>query len=116
MENIIFGLAMTAHLGLSGDFNEVHPHARYEHDNSFISGVYLNSMDNVSLYAGKRFEYNDFGFEATIVTGYGRLFVPQVRGTYNTSDNTLIFVSPGAENLRGNFETGFVLGFEILNK
>lgn len=115
-ENLFYGIAISAHMGLSGDYNEVHPYVRYEHDNSFISGVYLNSIGNVSLYTGKRFEYKDFGFEATIVTGYDNLFIPLIRGTYNISDNTLIFVSPSAES-RGNLvETGFVIGFEILNK
>lgn len=113
-ENLIYGIAISAHLGLSGDYNEVHPHIRYDHDSSFISGVYLNSLSNVSLYAGKRYEYNDFGVEATIVTGYIHLFVPQVRGTYNTSDNTLIFVSPSTEIWKGETSTGFVIGFELV--
>ena len=59
MENIIFGLAMTAHLGLAGEYNEIHPHIRYNNDN-VIAGAFVNSIVNISLYAGRRFEHNNF--------------------------------------------------------
>ena len=45
------------HLGLQGDYNEYHPHARCQVDN-LISGVYYNSEDNISFYTG--IEHNVF--------------------------------------------------------
>ena len=45
-------LALSMHIGLEGDYNNVHPHARCTVDNS-IAGVYYNSEDRISAYVGK---------------------------------------------------------------
>ena len=113
MENIIFGLAMTAHLGLAGEYNEIHPHVRYD-NNQVIAGAFLNSIDNVSLYVGRRFEHNNFGFELTATTGYLSLIVPQVRGTYDVHDNIRLFAGNAIEKTNGNVRSGAVVGIELM--
>ena len=39
-------LALSMHVGLEGNYNSIHPHARCQKD-ALISGVYYNSEDNV---------------------------------------------------------------------
>ena len=102
---IEFALALSLHLGLEGDYNGVHPHIRYNEQN-YIAGVYYNSINNVSVYAGKRWEYNDFGLEAGAVTGYDNIapVIPYARITYNN-----LFIAPGVEP----DNVGIVIGYEF---
>ena len=53
-------LALSMHVGLEGDYNSVHPHARCTVDNS-ITGVYYNSEDRICAYVGKEFEITENG-------------------------------------------------------
>ena len=51
-------IALSLHVGLKEDYNEVHPHIRYTHDD-IITGVYYNSEKEISAYVGHRWEkYN----------------------------------------------------------
>jgi len=113
--DIILGLAITTHLGLAGTYNEVHPHVRLN-QNNYIAGAYYNSVENLSLYAGRRWEYGDFGLEATAVTGYNEFgkIVPKARATYDLSDNITIFVGPAGENYDNVTKLGAVIGLEIV--
>ena len=103
---IEFALALSLHIGLEGDYNEIHPHIRYNEQN-YIAGAYYNSVNRVSFYAGKRWEYNDFGLEAGAVTGYDNIapVIPYVRATY---DN--FFIGPAAEEPD---TVGIVVGYEF---
>ena len=102
---IELALAFSLHLGLEGDYNEIHPHIRYNEQN-YIAGAYYNSTDKVSFYVGKRWEYNNFGLETGAVTGYPQAdVIPYVRGTY---DN--FFVAPAVE---GDDTVGAVIGYEL---
>ena len=56
-------LAISMHIGLTGDYNNIHPHARCQQD-SLISGVYYNSEENVSAYIGM----TQNGWELGLVT------------------------------------------------
>jgi len=116
--DILLGLAVTTHLGLAGSYNEYHPHVRLTQDN-YIAGAYYNSIENLSVYAGKRWEYGDFGLEATVVTGYDEfgIVTPMARATYDLSDNHIVFVAPTAENFNATNRLGVVVGLEFtLNK
>lgn len=63
-------LAASIHMGLEGDYQNVHPHVRCEVEHSFfnstITGVYYNSESTVSTYIGQKFGAVEVG----IVTGY----------------------------------------------
>jgi hypothetical protein len=94
-------LAVSLHLGLENDYNNIHPHARCTVDNH-ISGIYYNSENNISLYTG--FEYN--GFELGLVTGYSSNdILPMIRYKKNNW-----FISPAYET-DGNY--GITIGLEI---
>lgn len=104
---IEYALALSFHLGLKNDYNSVHPHIRYT-DKGFIAGVYYNSEDNISFYAGQRWEHEGVGFEAGAVTGYsGAPIVPYGRVTYNN-----FFAAPAIEKT-DTVRVGVVLGYEI---
>ena len=45
-------LAISMHLGLEGDYNSIHPHARCQQD-ALISGLYYNSEEKISAYVGE---------------------------------------------------------------
>jgi hypothetical protein len=63
-------LALSMHVGLEADYNNVHPHARCTVDDN-IAGVYYNSEDRVSAYMGRQFELDEHRkIELGLVTGY----------------------------------------------
>ena len=86
-------LALSMHIGLEGDYNNVHPHARCTVDNS-IAGVYYNSEDRISAYVGKEFELTENGkLELGLVTGYkSEDILPMIRYKAGTW-----FISPAYE-------------------
>lgn len=90
---------------MQGDYNAIHPHIRLQ-EQSYITGLYYNSESNISFYAGKRWEYNDFGLEAGAVTGYtAGDVIPYGRATYKN-----FFVAPALE---GDDTVGAVIGYEF---
>ena len=94
-------LAISMHIGLEGDYNNIHPHARCQVD-SMISGVYYNSEEKVSAYIGLEHE----GWELGLVTGYTYAdIVPMVR---YKKDNW--FITPAIES---NGRKGIVIGLEF---
>ena len=102
---IELALAISLHIGLEGNYNDVHPHIRYNHPN-YIAGTYYNSESRVSFYAGKRWEYNDFGIEAGAVTGFSAgEVIPYGRATYKN-----FYVAPALE---GDDTLGAVIGYEF---
>ena len=99
-------LALSLHIGLEGDYNSIHPHARceIEHNyfNSSIAGVYYNSEEKVSAYVGKKFGALELG----LVTGYsGYDVAPMLRFIKDGW-----FVAPSYETT-GN--VGLAIGFEV---
>ena len=101
---IELALGISLHLGLAQSYNEIHPHIRYI-EQGYMAGAYYNSVENISTYAGYRWEFNDFGFEAAAVTGYPEAdIVPYVRGTYKD-----FFVAPAMED----GTVGAVIGYEF---
>ena len=113
--DFIWALALTTHMGLNRDYNEIHPHVRFYEDGA-IAGAYYNSVDRISFYGGYRLEPTDrLGVEFSLVTGYpayGEL-APMVRGTYDINDNVRIFAAPTTEMYDEN-NIGTVLGIEFL--
>lgn len=111
--NIVLTLAFSHHIGLVGEYNEIHPSVRYTHDH-FIAGAYLNSEDNVSPYAGLRFEHSGFYIEGGAVWGYSYAdVVPYVRVGYEFTDTISVFVAPAYEMPE---TLGAVIGVEFTFK
>jgi hypothetical protein len=101
MNCLSFLVALSMHVGLEGDYNSVHPHARCTLDDN-IYGVFYNSEYRISFYAGKKTKYLEYG----LVTGYiANEIVPMIRIVHGNW-----FMAPGYE-VTGN--TGFVIGWEI---
>jgi len=100
-------IALSLHVGLENNYNNIHPHARCTIDNT-ISGAYYNSEERVSFYVGKKIPDIDKGWDLEIglVTGYsGADVVPLVRYI-----NDGWFISPSYETT-GNI--GIVFGYEL---
>ena len=101
MSCISFLLALSLHVGLENNYNNIHPHIRCTVDTA-IYGAYYNSEERISYYIGKKIN----NFETGLVTGYsGMDVVPLVRYIKNGW-----FVSPSYE-VNGN--VGLVFGYEI---
>ena len=93
-------LAISTHLGLEGDYNNIHPHARCTIDN-WITGAYYNSERTVSYYIGQQYG----NLEVGLVTGYSSYDVlPMIRYI-----NDGWFVAPAYEK-SGNY--GLMIGYE----
>ena len=60
---IELALGISIHLGLEGDYNELHPHVRWNNWNDYIAGAYYNSESAVSVYFGHRWERNKLGLK-----------------------------------------------------
>ncbi len=99
-------LALTMHLGLESDYNNLHPHARCTLDQN-IFGVYYNSESRISSYAGREFSLNTGKVELGLVTGYkSEDILPMVR-----YKNGNFFVSPAYETDTKKY--GLVIGLEF---
>jgi len=97
--SLFFALSM--HIGLEGNYNNYHPHARCQVD-SLITGVYYNSEDRISSYVGLEHE----GWEIGLVTGYtSQDVLPMIRYKKNNW-----FIAPGYE-VDGTY--GIVIGWEF---
>lgn len=114
-----FCLAISAHIALPGDWNEIHPCVRYEQD-SFIAGAYLNSENTISFYAGAEFPAQlfsvPFNWELGLVTGYSSApVVPFIRATYDINENSKLFIAPAfaIDSNTGALDLGVVIGPEI---
>tara|TARA_R110000822_G_scaffold100807_3_gene226744 strand:+ start:5176 stop:5496 length:321 start_codon:yes stop_codon:yes gene_type:complete len=104
MDAITISLALSLHLGSSNNYNETHPHIRYNNNNT-IAGMYYNSESRISTYVGKRYESGEIGFEIGAVTGYDyAAIVPYARATYKN-----LFIAPLIET----DNVGAVIGFEL---
>lgn len=109
---LILALAFSHHMGMEGDYNEIHPHLQLQHDSGFVAGAYLNSESTFSAYGGYRFEYEDAFLEAGGVSGYSSISVaPYLRAGYEIRDGVDLFVAPAFEyNSDGDLNIGAVLG------
>ena len=107
-EYLTLSLALSSHIGMVEEYNEIHPHIRYQ-DNKFISGAYYNSLNEISLYAGIRHEINNSGVEFTATTGYNRFLSPYIRATHDIGKYTRFFITSGTENKN----IGAIIGVEL---
>ena len=94
-------LAVSTHLGLEGNYNNIHPHARCTIDN-WITGAYYNSERTVSYYVGTTMG----NLEVGLVTGYSSYDVlPMIRYIKNGW-----FVAPAYEKSDNRY--GITIGYE----
>lgn len=112
--DLLLSLAFSTHLGLSGDYNEIHPHLRYNNDN-YIAGVYYNSEQHVSFYAGRTFDLGTVDVELGVVTGYSAIgdIAPMARIVYGVSDSHQLYAAPVAEKFNNDTSLGLLIGYEF---
>lgn len=110
--DLILAIATTAHLGLVGEYNEVHPSVQLRFDSGVVAGAYHNSEDALSVYAGLRGEWHGFFAEGGAVTGYLDHPVPYARVGYEFTDNFAAFAAPAFEQVDNDFTLGAVIGVE----
>ena len=102
-------LALTLHVVLEGDYNNIHPHGRCTIDN-WISGAYYNSEENVSYYVGRKISNVDYNWDLEIglVTGYSDMDIAQMIRYVNDG----WFVAPAYETSHGG-NIGVTMGYEF---
>jgi len=103
-------LALSLHVNMSGEFNELHPHVRYD-DGQTIVGAYLNSQDRISPYVGLKVPTGPVTHELGLVANYEQAPVlPLYRAVASIGRLPLrVFVAP---TLSSDREPAFVLGAE----
>ena len=113
-ERLTFGVAVTKHVGLDLDYNEIHPHIRYE-NGSFATGVYYNSESNISVYGAAIFDVTErASVELGVVSGYASTDVlPFAKINYELNDNLKAFVAPCVEVINDDLKVGGVAGVEV---
>lgn len=112
MTNLTAGIAISLHLGLAGDYNEVHPYVKYKYDNNVIVGAYYNSEEEVSGYVGYELDMTKkFSVELGIVSGYSSQdILPMARVKYDDK----IFIAPAIEYNSDDTDTvGVVIGIQF---
>ena len=100
-------VALSLHIGLEGDYNNIHPHVRCDINNNTIAGAYYNSEENISFYVGKKIPMYNIELEVGLVTGYsGADIAPMLRVKKGNW-----FMSPTYETTSNN--VGIVFGYEF---
>ena len=116
---IIAAVALSAHMGLEGDYNSVHPAIKCDREDSgFIAGAYLNSENRGSVYAGWKIASDKpktpLWAEVGLVTGYtSENVLPYVRVGADLTERTSLFLAPAIEVDGDGYRTGAVLGLEV---
>ena len=94
-------LAVSTHLGLDNNYNDVHPHARCT-INNWLTGAYYNSEKSMSYYFGRKIS----NFEIGLVTGYNSYDVlPMIRYINNNWYITPAYETPS--------NIGVTIGYEF---
>ena len=105
LDNLIFSIAVSTHIGLSGNFASIHPHIQYQLPNAYIAGIFHNSDKRAGIYFGKHTTYKQFDIDYGIVHGYKTWDIaPMVKVNYGN-----IFIAPAATE----DEVGMVAGYEV---
>jgi len=112
---LILAIALSHHIGMEGDYNEIHPHVQLQLDSGFVAGAFLNSESNVSPYLGWRFEYDAAFMELGAVAGYAAITVaPYVRVGYEIKQGVDLFLAPVMEfNDDDEVNVGAVIGLSV---
>lgn len=120
--DLILSLALSTHLNLVSDLNEVHPHIRV-HDEHIIAGAYVNSNGDPAVYAGFTSDkystdkfFAEYGVSIWQSYGGGKIH-PFARVGYKLNKHVDIWASPAIEYLNnGDTNAGAVLAIEFKQK
>lgn len=88
----------SVHINAEQEYNERNPGLGIDY-RTWIAGVYRNSLDNVSVYAGKSFELSQhFGIKAGLVTGYDDPVSPMIAGYARVSHFEVVIIPPSPKS------------------
>ena len=114
--DLILSIALSTHLGLVSDLNEIHPHVRLHKSNTIV-GVYQNSNGDAAFYGGFIHEKNNFFVEYGIgiwKNSKGDYVNPFGRAGYRFNKNIDVWIAPAVEYLDNDTENvGAVAGIEF---
>ena len=69
MNCLVLGLALSMHVGLENNYNQVHPYVMCE-QNQVTTGIYHNSLDRISVVLAKEFDLKyaerNFGVQSNL--------------------------------------------------
>jgi hypothetical protein len=99
-------IALSLHLGLEAGYNAIHP-ALWLEQEGWKAGGYLNSNEEVSMFALRRFGGKRW-IEAGVVSGYHVPFL--VRAGVDIVDRVSLWAAPA---LSRDSDVGAVLGVEM---
>ena len=90
----LLGVALSAHIGISHDLNEIHPMVKLECA-EIVTGAYLNSYNDLSAFIGYSYDVSEnLKIEAGIVAGYdyypSSKVLPYTRAIYKDR----LFIAP----------------------
>ena len=107
--DVFYGIAMSLHLGLEGNYNGFHPNAGLT-SNGISIGAYYNSEKEISKYVSYEYELSeDSRMEIGIVDGYNaKPILPFVKYKYKN-----MFIAPAYEKHQGEETIGLLIGLEF---
>ena len=112
--DLLFSLALTTHLGFFSEYNEIHPHIQLSGD-KYNTGIYYNSVREISFYASRKINYGDIGLEFGLANGYEPIpVIPYSRVTYDYVDNIRLFGTTAFEKHESKLNAGLVMGIEFI--
>ena len=105
LDSVIFSIALSTHIGLTGDFADIHPHIQYQLPKNYITGIFHNSDKRAGIYFGRRATYKTLDIEYGLAHGYKNWDIaPMLKVNYGN-----LFIAPGATK----DEIGLVSGIEV---
>tara|TARA_B100000035_G_scaffold235069_1_gene203316 strand:+ start:1736 stop:2077 length:342 start_codon:yes stop_codon:yes gene_type:complete len=106
---LVLGLALSAHVGMKYEYNQVHPYAMCETEKTIV-GTYYNSLDRWSLVGAYKYRLDeDLTLDVGLATGYDYDIVPMARLRYKN-----LFVMPSVEGYENEEKrTGVVFGIQF---
>lgn len=112
--DILIALAASTHINSSFQYNAIHPHLRIQHNN-FIAGVFGNSIENTSFYAGLNKQITQsLSIDYGLTTGYQfSLVSPMISINQALSDNVDLFVIPSVEQSNNQRKIIVVTGVQV---
>ena len=112
MNCLVFLLSFTMHVGVHGDYNNIHPHLQCTKD-TYIMGTYYNSEKNISYYFGKNYKLKNWEIDTALVTGYhDKRIQPMLRIKRNNWYLSPMYEKYYPNSHREEVNYGLVIGYE----
>lgn len=113
MCNLALSIALSAHIALQGNYNQVHPTIECAGE-AFRAGAFLNSEGTGSAFLAYRLQRGGVWLDLGLVTGYSDAdILPFVRAGVDLTDRARLFIAPAFETWDGETRVGAIIGVEV---